>query len=223
MDIITDIHEEKSAAARHLQQQPGVRLDVQTLACGDYVLAAGVAVARKSATDFVLSVMEKALFSQVAKLRTEYARVIFLIEGDLFETRFHLSPAALRNALAYLVAVEGVSVLPSPSPESSAELILTMAQQVRQNPQATEGLRGAKPKTVTRAQQFLVEGLPGVGPEQAEALLARFGSVAAILAAADEELAQVPGLSARAVFKIREVLDSPWKGLALTRPGQDAN
>lgn len=223
MDIIIDVHEEKSAAARHLRQMPGVRLDVQTLAGGDYLPGEGLAVARKSATDFVLSVMEKALFGQVAKLRTEYARVVYLIEGDLFETRFHLSPAALRNALAYIVAVEGVSVLPSPSPESSAELILTMAQHLQQKAQATEGLRGAKPKTLTRAQQFLVEGLPGVGPEQTEALLARFGSVAAILAATDEDLARVPGLSARAVFKIREVLDSPWKGLPLTRPGQDVD
>jgi excinuclease ABC subunit C len=53
-----------------------------------------------------------------------------------------------------------------------------------------------------------LSGVPGVGPARQKALLERFGSVRALRAASAEELATVPGVSARLALQILDKLKS---------------
>ena len=63
--------------------------------------------------------------------------------------------------------------------------------------------RRRRTRTVTSSA---LDAVPGVGPARRKALLGRFGSVAAIAAASDEELRSVPGVSPTIVAALRASL-----------------
>lgn len=78
---------------------------------------------------------------------------------------------------------------------------------------ATEGLgylvpmRGGKPKDRSSQAQFLVEGLPGVGPSSAIKLHEHFGSPKAVFQADAIALKKVPGIGPKTIATISEVLE----------------
>jgi len=56
-------------------------------------------------------------------------------------------------------------------------------------------------------QLFILQGLPGIGPERAGRLLAHFGSVANFTKASAEELAAIDGIGESTAAKIRWVVE----------------
>ena len=66
--------------------------------------------------------------------------------------------------------------------------------------------QGYRPKTKKKRQLFILQGLPGVGPERAERLLARFGSVEAAISAGSSELQSVDGIGKSIAEKIKWVV-----------------
>ena len=68
---------------------------------------------------------------------------------------------------------------------------------------------GYRPKAKRARQLFLLQGLPGVGPERAARLLERFGSVQAIMTASADDLATVDGIGERTAAKMRGALEGP--------------
>ena len=60
---------EKGKIIKKLEAIPGVTLDFEPLDLGDYILGEGVAVERKSATDFILSIVDKSLIDSAAQLK----------------------------------------------------------------------------------------------------------------------------------------------------------
>jgi excinuclease ABC subunit C len=57
------------------------------------------------------------------------------------------------------------------------------------------------------ARHSLLDDVPGVGPARKEALLKRFGSVAAMVGRRAEEIAEVPGIGPETARKIKEALE----------------
>ena len=71
-------------------------------------------------------------------------------------------------------------------------------------------LRGHKGKQPDIISQFLVEGLPGIGPSAAKNLLATFGSAAAIFQAPVSELIKTQGIGVKKAEEIRKALDHSY-------------
>ncbi|MEQ1668508.1 MAG: ERCC4 domain-containing protein [Sulfuriferula sp.] len=217
-DVITTItyhpREQKTAVLQHWQEYAGnfkgLSLQAAELDSGDYDLGGGVAVERKSATDFTLAIMDKRLVSEVGKLKSSYDHVIYIIEGDIYGGRFHTDPVAIREAISWLTVMQGVPLVPSPSEGFTAELLFTMAHQAQHGMGHPLVMRNGKPFDPMNGQRYLVEGLPGVNEAMAKALLNHFGGAAAVFAADVEALAQVPGVSAQAAARMRKVLDAKW-------------
>src|ERR1035437_350446 len=67
--ISVDMREQRSGVTRQLERSSIVTVKYADLAVGDYVLSDEVVVERKEATDFVLSIMDRRLFGQVAQMK----------------------------------------------------------------------------------------------------------------------------------------------------------
>jgi Fanconi anemia group M protein len=203
--IIVDSRESRSGLAQELQAL-GAEIQSEELEVGDYVLCSGLAVERKTATDFVASILDRRIFEQVELLKTTYARPYVVVEGDVYNTRSNIEQGALMGAMSYISVLKGVAILETRNTRQTAQLLLTMCH-------AVEGLgyevalRGAKPKDRFCQSQFLVEGLPSVGPSAAKKLLAHFGSAHAVLSATKEDLRNVGGIGPKTADVIREVLE----------------
>jgi ERCC4-type nuclease len=62
---------------------------------------------------------------------------------------------------------------------------------------------GYRPKSKRKRQLFILQGLPGIGPERAGRLLDRFGSVEASISAGSNELQSVDGVGKSIAEKIK--------------------
>lgn len=203
--ITVDSRESRSGIPNKLGTISGVTVDQVELVAGDYLIAPGVAVERKSATDFISSVMEGRLFDQLARILIEHERAIVLVEGSLYETRSAISPEAIDGALSYISLLSGASLMVSPSLARTPFLLHRMALHLQHGLGYVVPLRSGKPKGPA-ISQYLLEGLPGVGPSLARALIDHFGTPRAVFSASREALLQVKGLGPKSADTILSAL-----------------
>ncbi|OIP14626.1 MAG: hypothetical protein AUK51_16330 [Comamonadaceae bacterium CG2_30_59_20] len=198
---------ETTSGMMELLTAGGAQVVVEELACADYILTEGMAVERKTAEDFAASIMDRRLFLQIAMLKATYAKVFILIEGDMFDTQSAIAPEAITGALSYITVIEGIPVVATVSPAHSAAMMITMQRHAIEGLGYEIPLRGPKPKSRAPQAQFLIEGLPGVGPSAAKKLLAHFGSAQGVLAATPDQFKAVRGIGPKTIANIREVLE----------------
>jgi Fanconi anemia group M protein len=208
--ITADMRERQSQVCGYLEKSRRVVVEYVDLACGDYVCGPGVAIERKESADFVNSITDNRFFTQVHLLKSEYAHPIFLIEGDPFQTRSQIPPAALIGAISYLSVVEGISVIQTGDKKQTAQMLETMARHSQQGLGYEVALRSQKPKDASIRSRFIVEGLPSIGPKAAANLLRHFNTVARIFSATEKELCEVPGIGIKTASRIREILNYPY-------------
>jgi len=206
--ISVDMRESQSGVPARLAKIPGVEIFTADLLCGDYAVGDKLGIERKTADDFIVSIMDGRLFEQAARLQTEYERGLILIEGDVYSTRTAMSFESIDGALSWLALLSGLSVLHVPNAGRSAGLIHRLAIHEQHGLGYEVPLRSAKPKDLNLSAQFLIEGLPSVGAATAIKLLEHFKSPLALFSASDVELRAVPGIGPKMVGKIREVLIS---------------
>ncbi|MHB1529728.1 MAG: ERCC4 domain-containing protein [Acidiferrobacteraceae bacterium] len=203
---------EKGRIIEQLQVLPLVHLEIMDLDCGDYLGAGGLAVERKSATDFILSIVDKSLYESAARLKSRYAHPVYLVEGDLFTRRFHQKAFDMHAALAYLTVLHSIPVLSSPDSEQSAMLIYLMAAEAEHRLGQPLDMRIEHPVTTTDAQLYFLQGLPGIDGERAERLLQELHTVTAVLEASDAEWRAFADLDDQSIAEIRAVLSNKWPG-----------
>lgn len=208
--IIVDSRESRSGILPLLQASPDIAVEVRELSCGDYMVRDDFPIERKTATDFVLSIMDRRLFEQVAKMKGEFGKCVVIIEGDVYKTRSGIDPKAITGALSWLVGIEGGSVLPSSGVANTVEHLTMLARHLQQGLGYTVGLRSSKPKDPQALSSFVIEGLPGVGGATSRVLLAHFGSAHKVLSADVASLQKVPGIGPKTAQNIRAVLDAEY-------------
>ena len=75
--IYCDMRESRSGIIQKLQEL-GAKVQVGELETGDYVVSGDIAVERKTAVDFVASILDGRLFNQTGKMRLSFSKPIFL-------------------------------------------------------------------------------------------------------------------------------------------------
>src|ERR687883_732300 len=129
--ILADHRERDGGVVSYLEGLAGVQVEWAQLLVADFLLGDGVAVERKSARDFVASILDRRLFDQAERLVETFERPLLILEGDPLETEIGVHPNAVRGALAHLAVVRRLPILPSAGPEGTAELLLAIARQVQ--------------------------------------------------------------------------------------------
>ena len=195
---------ERGTIVQRLEELDGVQLAFAEMDVGDYILPNGMAIERKSGTDFILRVVDKTIWDKVAKLKSQYDQVVYIIEGDVYTARFHQKALDVHRAFAHMLVDHGVSLLPSPDPENSAMLIYLLG--LAGLPDAPSPERAAKPAKRRDALLHVFSALPGVDGDRAEALLKHFKSAQGVFNASAEALQAVEGIDAATAERIVEVL-----------------
>lgn len=208
--IRVDMRERQSGVPGLLAAFPDVTLSFGALPSADYVLSEDVAVERKTASDFVSSILDRRLFGQVTRMKLLFPRALLLIEGDLTQVPHSIDMEAIRGALAFLAVREGIAVLQVRDATESAAMLHVMARHAQQRMGQPVSLREPRPAIEELYAAYLVEGLPGVGPRRARMLLAHFGSPAAVMCASAEELAGVPGIGKKSAQRIWQAANADY-------------
>jgi len=213
VEVVVDQRELDSTIAKDLSTWDGLTTRLETLAVGDYVLSDRVAVERKSAADFVDSVLDadRSLFTQVGELSRAYARPTVVVEGSNLYGQRNVEPNAIRGALASLAVDFGVSVLRTESEADTTALLATIARREQETRDREVSVHGEKTtKTRTEQQEYVVSAIADIGPVTARSLLEALGSVEAVMAADEERLQEVDGVGEVTAGRIREVVASAY-------------
>lgn len=208
--IFVDLREREMGK---LLETRGLQVAMKNLEVGDYVISDRVAVERKTAQDFVVSMMDpqRNLFRQISDLARTYEKPLLILEGRDLYTR-QVNPNAIRGALASVAVDYGVPIIPTESQEETAEVIAILSARERKDGRAPK-IHGHKTaRTLKEQQEYLVASMPSVGPAVARNLLRHFGSVERIVAASPEELQEVELVGPKIAERIRELVGGQYKG-----------
>jgi Fanconi anemia group M protein len=209
--IKVDSRERQSPIPDLLAGYSDVTLSFAALPSADYVLSDQVAVERKTASDFVASILDRRLFGQATRMQVLFPRALLIVEGDLSQVPHSIDMQAIRGALAFLVVRAGLTVLQLADATETAAMLRVMARHAQERAGLPVSLREPRPQVEELYAAYLVEGLPGIGPRRARMLLEHFGSPAAIMCAAAEELAQVPGIGKRSAQRIWQAVHTHYQ------------
>ncbi|MEM1756477.1 MAG: ERCC4 domain-containing protein [Candidatus Bathyarchaeia archaeon] len=208
--IIADVRE--SVDVKDYLREFGCEVVEEALAPADYVVAEDYAVERKTVHDFFRSVFDGRIFEQADRLVKAYKRACIVVEGDIAEALHYVqNPQVFWGAIARILAEHEISVIFTRDERHTAMFIRALAKKLQEE----ERKRVAavyKPKvyTLRQRQLLILQALPKIGPERAEALLRKFGSVRRVFQASRRELLSVKGLGEKTVQAIIEVLDTKY-------------
>ena len=202
--IHVDDRERASAVFELLGTAPNFEVTVTRLKLGDYLLDGRFLFERKTAADLAASIISARLFSQALRLATSPVRPAFIIEGTEHElARTGMSWESLQGALISVAFFWGIPVLRTRSPEESVRTMLFTAQQGRTRALSALPHAGYRPRGKRARQRYILQGLPGIGPERARRVLAHFSNVEAVMTANAETLCAVHGIGKDTAEKLR--------------------
>jgi len=214
LKMVVDYREAKSGVANTLDKL-GVEVIFTTLEIGDYVVSDRLAVERKRTDDFVNSLVDgkRNLFAQLSNLTRVYEKPVLIIEGTELFTSRQINPNAIYGSLVSIAIDFGVSLLYSRDEEETAAILKMLAKREQMENKREVNPHGKKStSTLTEQQEYLVSAIADIGPKAARNLLLHFGSVEAIMKADAKELKKVKLIGPKRATKIRELLETPYKG-----------
>jgi ERCC4-related helicase len=191
----------------------GLEITLKNLEVGDYILSDRLAVERKTADDFVQSIIdpERNLFRQISDLSRTYDRPVLILEGRDLYTR-QMNPASIRGALASIAVDYGVPIIPTENQEETATVIALLAARERKEGREPKVHGHKTARTLKEQQEYLISAIPSIGPAVAKNLLKHFGSIEKVMTASQEELQQVEMVGPKIAERIRELVGGEYKG-----------
>ena len=181
------------------------RIDV-----ADFILSEDTAVERKSAGDFVDSIIDNRLFDQLQDLN-DYVKPILLIEGRNIYSQRNIDEKAVRGALSSVALDYGIPIIWSKDEEDTSRILMQIAEKEQIEKEKDVQVRAnASGRTLKQQKEFIVAGLPGVNTKIARRLLDKFGNIDSIFSATEEELQEVEGLGEKKASSIRSILDEEY-------------
>jgi len=202
--IVADDREKAGGVIAELGARGDVALEVRRLAVGDFLVEERFAVERKTLADFSCSVVDARLFKQAAALAQGSRRAVLVLEGTTADLGGGgVSRESLQGALITVSVFYGLAVLRARDVTETARLLVYLGRQAQRFASGSFPRSGCRPTGKRARQLFVLQGLPGIGPERAARLLERFGSVQAVAAASPDELATVDGIAETTATRIR--------------------
>ncbi len=206
MKISVD-HREKACGILDLLRKEEILIEVKHLPFGDYIINESITVERKTAKDFLISVIDGRLFSQVSSLKKNCLCPIVLIEGNPYKSDVDMDPAAIKGALISVVTIWYFPIVFTRSKEDTVQTLLMIGRQDETCMDVVPLRGGYRPKRLKSRELYILQGLPKVGPTIAKRLLGHFGCVSKVMSASAEALAEVEGVGINSATQIRNVLD----------------
>jgi len=201
-EIIADYREKNSFVIKELISL-GLEIKIKNLKVGDY-LVNGVAIERKTVSDFISSMINKRLLRQLKEIQ-QYKNKILIIEG-IYENELYscnseeigMHPNAIRGFLLSILLKYKIPIIFTENFEDTAKFIYVLSEKKEK-----ENSLNVNKKFLNKKErmQFILEGFPGIGPKTAKKLLLEFKTLQNIMNADIGDLKKIIGKKAE-IFNI---------------------
>lgn len=220
--IIVDQREKASGLIDLLLRESSLQLRLQSLAYGDIIIGP-IGIERKTAPDFLSSLKDGRLFSQLIGLRQYYRKRILILEGHSQlddQLREHY---ALRGAFLRVAAGLQVPVLRTLSMRETVRVVVHLATQEKKKALIptlmSRNLR--KPAHGGFQQEYVLSGIRMIGRERAKLLLKHYGTLRAVFCASLESLLKVPGIGPKQAEILYQIANEEVRPILDETPSDD--
>jgi len=206
--IYADTREVGSNMIDHFAQYD-CEVQRKMLLYGDFLVSDRVCIERKTAQDFLSSIVDKRLFQQLKDMKENYEKPVLIIEGNDLYGRLH--PNAVRGALASIALDFGIPIIWTKDIAETVGMVYWFArrEQIQEN-RSVSFIEKRKASSLKDKQELLIHGLPGVSIVRAQSLLKHFKTPAKIFRASEKELEKVENIGKVTAKRIREVLTGKY-------------
>ena len=180
---------------------------VAHLDVGDVRIGDRVVVERKTVTDFVASLRDRRLWTQLPVLARVCEAPLLIVEGADAVPAASLPPDALRGILLTIALSLRIPILRTLDVQETTEFLVRAAKQESARA-AKYGTRSEPPRSAARLSLDILGAIPGIGADRARRLLRRFGTARAALDADPKDLLSVDGIGPVLARRL-EHLDQP--------------
>jgi len=207
--IVADYREKGSNVLKELLDK--VDLGLEKLSIGDFLLSSRVIVEYKTVSDFVDSIIDGRLLSQLKQLK-QYDKPVIIIEGieDIYSVR-RIHPNAIRGMIATITVSYGIPLIQTKTSRDTAEYLMAIAKREQEEGKNEMQYHYGKPLTVKEQQEYFISALPNIGMGGARPLLKYFKSVKNIVNASEDELKEVDLIGPKKSKAIKDIFDEEYK------------
>ena len=212
VEVYVDYREKGSGVIKNLIEH-GCNVKLEKLSVGDYVLSNRCAIEYKTQEDFVDSMLDGRLLTQVKEMKNNFSRPIIMVEGnqDIYGIR-NIHTNAIRGMIATITISYSVPILFTKDFRDSSAMIAMIAKREQKESGKNFSLHGgSKPKTLAEQQEYVVSALPGIGATLAKPLLEEFGSVKNIVNAELGALKKVEKIGEIKAKNLKEIFEEIYK------------
>ncbi len=202
--IIIDDRETSSKVVEVLSGM-GAAIRLKRLPHGDYAIGDRILIERKTARDFVDTLINRDLLGQIKAMAEVVPRPVVIIEGGDLYTQRDIHPNAIKGVLAALTIDLGVSLLFTRDEQDTAQMLFVLAKR-------EDGERGERKvhphkshRSAREEQEYIISAFPEIGMKNARLLLSHFGSVQAVANAELLELTAIKGIGEKTAQKIYDL------------------
>ena len=216
--IIVDQRERTSGIVKELVKK-NIKIEIRQLVIADFVIQTkdsegkliDVGIERKTTNDFLNSIIDKRLITQLIALKENFQLPLLIIEGseNIYSLRnFH--PNSIRGMLASIAIDFQIPILFTRNIKDTAALLAIMVKRLEKPIKNISLLKKRKPLTLKEQQEYLIESLPGIGPTLSKSLLKRFKTVKRVINAKESRLIKTKKLGPKKIEEIKKVVESEY-------------
>jgi len=237
LQIKTDYREKRSGIPDLLIQK-NVDVIITPLPVGDYIINDQIIIERKSAEDFVSSLISKRLFQQCARLKKNKPQnqddwwrdkhnILLIIEGNPYTTNHFIKKEAIKGAILSILISWQIPVIHTKNTKDTAELLFLIAKKYAGNNKLCNGRvptesqfrsrstysspttsKSSFPVKQKKQKIYFLEGFPGIGHQLSKRLANHFQNIESIIVASAYELTKIKGIGSKQAGLIKKFLKS---------------
>ncbi len=184
----------------------GCEIEEEKLELADYIVSDRVAIERKTFADFISSIKDLRLFSQLREL-SKFEKPTLLIEG--FEYFGNLNNNSFFGALSSIILDFRIATIWTKNKIDSANFIYSIAKREQFKEKRGVVIRvRKKPQNLREEQEYLIAGLPFVNSVLSKKLLEKFKTPKKVFNLKKEELMKIKNLGEKKAQKILDLLET---------------
>ena len=208
--IYVDTREFRSNVVKYLSENYSIV--AKQFEVGDYIISDRIAIERKKVDDFLDSLKDGRLFSQMVEMRRNYEVPILIIEGEsLFIRGFHEN--SIYGALASIISDYKIPIIFTKDARETAKFIEALMRRELGERGEVSLRKEKRAMSTEERQRYIIESLPNVSAKLSQRLLEHFGSVKDVINAEVGELIQVKGIGRKTAEEIYDIVNKKYKKL----------
>jgi len=178
----------------------GIAFEKSHLLIGDVVFDHTVCIERKEANDFVASIVDKRIISQVNDMQNNYDFCYLIIVGNPMSVFTGMHPNCIRGMIASITARTRIKIVRVDSNDEFAYMCKLLISKSLDGKSYTEN-KILKLNKTSIALRILTQ-IEGISEVRAKSLLEQFGSLKSIISANESELIKVIGIGKKSAENI---------------------